>query len=185
MKGCDDEERFRVLYSGLYAEILGYLARRLGGDEAVDAAADVFLTVWRRIEDVPDGADARLWLFGVARNVVRNRRRTRGRFWRFERRLSVQPVDPPESPEVVVVRNSEGDSVLEALGRLRGTDQELLRLVAWEELSHGEIGEILDCSTHAVDQRIHRALRRLSAAMRATEPTGARSQTNVEEGWAS
>ena len=79
----DPEQRFRSLYDWMYPDILGYLARRIGQQEAVDAAADVFVVVWGRIDDVPEGDAARPWLFGVARNVLRNRRRAARRYWRF------------------------------------------------------------------------------------------------------
>ena len=71
----DPEQRFGRLYSQMHPDILGYLARRIGEQEAIDAAADVFVVAWRRISDVPEGDAARPWLFGVARNVLRNRRR--------------------------------------------------------------------------------------------------------------
>ena len=53
-----------------------YCSRRLGVQEANDAAAEVFLVAWRKIDQVPIGADARMWLYGVARNVVRNASRS-------------------------------------------------------------------------------------------------------------
>jgi RNA polymerase sigma-70 factor (ECF subfamily) len=61
-----------------------------------------------------------------------------------------------------VVRRAEYDSVLEAAARLSRADREILTLAAWEGLPHREISEVLGCSVAAVDQRLHRAKRRLA-----------------------
>ncbi len=47
------------------------------------------------------------------------------------------------------------------MSRLSKRDQEVLRLSYYEELSHEEIGEVLDCSSRNVAVRLHRALKRL------------------------
>lgn len=175
------EQRFRRLYDRFYPDILGYLARRIGNQEAVDAAADVFVVAWRRIDDAPDGEDARLWLFGVARNVLRNRRRATRRFWSFWERYRNRIDEQDESPETIVVRREQDETVLAALERLRPDEQELLRLVAWEELDYGEIAEVLGCSRHAVGQRVRRALRHLASALGASGQVLGRDQSAEEE----
>lgn len=161
-----DRELFRSIYQRMYPDVLAYLTRRLGAEEAVDAAADVFVVVWRRIGSVPDGNAARPWIFGVARNVLSNRRRASARFWRFLANYREPPGPEPENPEIVVMRRAEDDGLLEALEHLRPSDRELLRLVAWEELPYADIALVLGCSRHAVEQRVHRALRHLATAVR-------------------
>jgi RNA polymerase sigma-70 factor (ECF subfamily) len=56
---------------------------------------------------------------------------------------------------------SRGDDVRDAIERLRPLDREVLRLVMWEGLSHGEAASVLDCSVNAVAQRLHNARERL------------------------
>ena len=180
----DPEQRFRRLYSRMYPDILGYLARRMGEQEAVDAAGDVFVVAWGRIDDVPEGDAARPWLFGVARNVLRNRRRAARRYWRFLQRYRSLRLDQSEELEPVVVRRHECEAVTAALERLRPEEQELLRLVALEELPYSEIAELFDCSRHAVDQRVQRAFHHLASVMgrsgqvrgRGTSPEGRRAR---------
>ena len=58
--------------------------------------------------------------------------------------------------------------VVRALGRLGPDDQEILRLVAWEELARDEIAVVLGISRGAVRVRLHRARRRLAEQMRAS-----------------
>ena len=74
-----DDVRFRHLYDGNLDPLRRYCFRRLPADEVDDAVAEVFLVAWRRLSDVPDGDEARLWLYGIARNVVRNLRRSHRR----------------------------------------------------------------------------------------------------------
>ncbi|MEJ7695864.1 MAG: sigma-70 region 4 domain-containing protein [Candidatus Limnocylindrales bacterium] len=49
--------------------------------------------------------------------------------------------------------------------RLRADDQELLRLVAWEEFSHSQIAMVLGISVNAVAIRVHRARGRFVQAL--------------------
>lgn len=65
-----------------------------------------------------------------------------------------------------MVRRIEDQDVIDAVGRLKPVDQEVLYLAVWEELSHDAIGAILGCSAHAVDQRIPRAAKRLASELR-------------------
>lgn len=69
---------------------------------------------------------------------------------------------PTDDPESVVVRREEIGLVLEALNQLGERDQEILRMAAWDELPHATIAGLLGCSIDAVDQRVHRAKRRLA-----------------------
>ena len=159
------EARFRSLFGDNYRSVVAYFERRIGSDEAFDAADDVFLVAWRRLDDIPSGDRARPWLFGVARNVLANRRRGSARFGRLLARLPATGAYPVGNPEPVVIQRAEEQAVLNALETLRQQDRELLRLAAWEELPHREIGEILGCSRKAVDARVHRAIQALAKAM--------------------
>ena len=56
--------------------------------------------------------------------------------------------------------------VLDAAARLADTDAEVLRLVAWEQLSIAEVAAVLDIEPNAVKQRLHRARRNLGREYR-------------------
>src|ERR1700691_5963213 len=76
--GGPDERRhrFEELYAANCGPILGYVLRRTDNpDDAADVIAETFLTAWRRLDAVPPGDEARLWLYGVARRVLANYRR--------------------------------------------------------------------------------------------------------------
>ena len=66
------DERFQALFAAHHKELHAYCLRRLDVEDANEAASEIFLVAWRRSDKVPAGEEARLWLYGVARNVVRN-----------------------------------------------------------------------------------------------------------------
>ncbi|MDG4802548.1 sigma factor-like helix-turn-helix DNA-binding protein [Micromonospora sp. WMMD980] len=52
-----------------------------------------------------------------------------------------------------------------ALSVLGEFDQEILRLIGWEELTVSEAAQVLDCTRATAAVRLHRARRRLAEAM--------------------
>ncbi len=170
------------MYEKNYSAIRDYCLRRLGTDDAVDAAAEVFTIAWRKIDSIPPGDETRLWLFGVARNVVAHQHRRYARQSRLKERLGrVASVGGAGTEvEAMVVRNSQEQQVISALARLKPADQEVLRLKMWEELSHEAIATILGVSAHAVDMRVQRAVRRLGRLLKSQ--VGVRAHPIAEGG---
>jgi RNA polymerase sigma-70 factor (ECF subfamily) len=172
----DGREDFRRIYDRHYDEILAYFLRRSGQGNAQDLTAEVFLVAWRRLDAVPRGDETILWLYGVAGNVAAHQRRSVARGARLDTRLrAVPPPERHDEPELQVVRRAEYEQVLAAAERLRPADQEILRLAAWEELPHDHIARLLGVSVSAVDQRLHRAKKRLAKEYR-------KHSTQTEEG---
>ncbi len=173
-------DEFRTLYNRHYDAILAYFLRRSGRAVAQDLTAEVFLVAWRRIDDVPRGEETVLWLYGVAANVAAHQRRSTARSARLETRLRAVPQpEQRDEPERQVVQSAEYELVLAAAARLRDADQEILRLAAWEELPHDQISRLLGISVNAVDQRLHRARKRLAKEFRKLE---ASRHPRTEEG---
>ncbi len=173
------EARFTRLFDQHNHDILGYLARRVGQPEdAADLLSDVFLIAWRRLDEVPPGEHARLWLFGVARKAVLNHHRGAFRRQKLANRLS-QHLPAPAAPRPEVVDADLG----RALRRLSTLDREVLTLTVWEGLTPEEVGRILEVPAGTVRVRLHRArarLRRLLQAAVAVEaalvsPAGGRN----------
>jgi RNA polymerase sigma-70 factor (ECF subfamily) len=172
------EQRFGSLYDAHRAALAAYCRRRVPGDAADDVMAEVFLAAWRRVEEIPSGSELP-WLYGVARNVIANQRRSVGRRSRLLVRVGSQPLAAPPEPAVALAASDQ--PVLDALATLPDSDQELLRLRAWEELSSAEIGVVLGISAAAVDMRMSRARRRLERALDSagvpSHPSGPRIAT--------
>jgi RNA polymerase sigma-70 factor (ECF subfamily) len=182
-----DQERFRALYDRHHPAINAYFVRRIGSQDAADAADEVFSVAWRRFAKVPEEDEALRWLYGVAHNVLANRRRGERRSNRLLARLGSQRQPDLLGPEPQVLRNLESEHVIGVLNSLRPDDQELVLLAYWEGLSHADIGKLLGCSKAAVDARVHRVLVRMRKAMRrsgheASSEAG-RTSTTEDQAW--
>jgi RNA polymerase sigma-70 factor, ECF subfamily len=151
--------RFERLYRSCYQDLLGFALRRTDRPEtAADVVADTFVVAWRRIDDIPPD-HARAWLFGVARNVLSGHDRTNRRQDRLAARLRQELV------RVTVAEPQVPEAVSAAFRTLPEGDQTVLRLAAWENLTAEELAVALDCSVNAARIRLHRARRRLAAAL--------------------
>ena len=72
--------------------------------------------------------------------------------------------------------------MLAAIERLRPQDREVLMLREWDQLSNAEIGELIGAGTHAVEMRMHRAVRRLAHALDHEERAWSRTHASAAEG---
>src|SRR4051812_45718458 len=151
LAGTLAEAHFSELYHGNMRELLGYALRRCADpDDAADVVAETFLTAWRRLADVPPGADGRLWLFGTARHVLANRDRSARRRDRLAERLRDEL-----RCQVPTHRAPEAGPFLDALADLPDPDRELLMLIGWEELTPSEAARVLEITPAAVRVRLH------------------------------
>ena len=189
----EQSDRFRELYARHFDALLAYALRRVDRPEdAADVVADTFVVAWRRRSHLPAGDEARLWLYGVARNTLANHHRGARRRHRLGEALrerlaaaaALQAV-PDHATGV-----AEQVAVREALALLGELDREVLMLTVWEELEPREIADVLDVSATAVRTRLSRARARLrqllgddeSLAGHVARGTTSRSRLALEEG---
>ncbi|MEV1143725.1 sigma-70 family RNA polymerase sigma factor, partial [Micromonospora sp. NPDC049799] len=124
-------------------------------------AQDVFVIAWRRRREVPDRSLP--WLYGVARRLLANR-------WRAHRAapdvLPIADAGHLREPGLPGADATVGITDLQAaMTTLTDLDQEILRLVGWEELTVSEAAQVLGCTRTTAAVRLHRARRRLNEAM--------------------
>ncbi|HUR50951.1 MAG TPA: sigma-70 family RNA polymerase sigma factor [Mycobacteriales bacterium] len=142
---------FEALVAGVYQPLQRYLRRRVDATTAEDVLGDVLLVMWRRVEDIPAGAELP-WCYGVARGCLANALRGSDRHLRLVRRLALER--PPREA-------SEDPALDDALQSLAAGERELLRLWAWEHLSAAEIAVVLGVTPNAASLRLHRATTKL------------------------
>ena len=159
--------RFESMATVVSEPVQRYLRRRATAGEADDVFADVLLTIWRRVDDVPD--DAVLpWSYGVARRSLSNHRRAASRQLRLVERLEAERAparvdDPADS--------LEDEALAAALGALPIADQEILRLWAWEHLEPREIAQTMGTTANAVSLRLSRARKKLADHLTRQDPS--------------
>ena len=171
-------QRFEAAYRELYAPICGYALRRVREPEdAAEVIAETFATLWRRFDRCPEGDELRPWLFGVARRVIANQHRGERR----RSALSDRLVENFHQSGLEAVGAPHDRSALAgAFASLSESDRELLSLIAWEGLTREELAVALGASRATVRLRLHRASKRLRAAL---PPTQVRLTGGQEHEW--
>lgn len=155
--------------------LLDYLAWRTDNiDDAADLLGDLMVVAWRRSASIPtDDMQARMWFFGVARNLLASHRRTTARRARLHRRIeeSVLPTPTTASLSGLADHGSEDsrDRVREQVSRLDPTDQEIISLYHWSGFSLKEIASLLSLRESTVRSRYHRAKASLREALIASD----------------
>jgi RNA polymerase sigma factor (sigma-70 family) len=161
-----DDAVFAELYRRYHRPVRDYCRRRVASDLVDDAVAETFLAAWRRLNDIPAGGEALVWLYAVAYRVIGHQRRATARRHRLDERLRSIVSRPASAADEAIVKGDEFRRVLEAAARLGEHDAEVLRLVAWERLTVAEVAAVLGIDPNAVKQRLHRARRNLGREYR-------------------
>lgn len=146
-------------------DVLSYLSRRVGHDDAPDLLGEAMVVAWRRVDDLPDDPErARMWLFGLARGVLLNHRRGERRRWALADRIRSYVV----REDTVAPAADHGADVRDAITRLDPDLRELVELVHWERMSLAEAAEVVGISSSTARGRYQRAKAELRAALGAT-----------------
>lgn len=137
------------------------LAQAIVGEpaEAEDATHDAFVTAWRHWGDLRDRDRFEPWFHRILVNTCRNRvRRRRWQIVDISARL--EPVADDASPRV-----HDREVLRAGLARLKPDERALLALRYDRDLTVDAIAEVLTVPVGTVKSRLHRALRRLEAAV--------------------
>lgn len=159
-----DVDAFGLLFERHSRTIYNYCFRRVGDwSAAEDLTSVVFLEAWRRreIELPPDNVLP--WLYGVATNVLRNRRRSERRFAAALRRVP-RAHPTPDFADEADARLDDARRVAEVLtlvSQLPKREQDVLALCGWSGLSYEEAAFALGVPVGTVRSRLSRARHRL------------------------
>jgi RNA polymerase sigma-70 factor (ECF subfamily) len=170
-----DEGALGELYDRLSPWVLGVAYRILGdADEADEVLSDVFVQVWRRI-DQHDAQRGPLtpWVLSIARNRALDLLRRRQRWWRKVDRVvragAVDGEDPrlsPDAAEASVPGWPVHRAVHQALGALPEEQREVVLLAYFEGLSHSEIARRTGDPLGTVKTRLRLAQQKLEESLR-------------------
>jgi RNA polymerase sigma-70 factor, ECF subfamily len=147
-----DSIAFDTLYERYARIVHGLLLARVGRDEVDDLVQDVFLTAWRRLDDLRDPAAFGGWIAMIARNRATD----------FHRR-SAEFVELPANLESPGDTSNEADAnaALAAIRSLPDAYRETLILRLVEGLSGPEIAERTGLTPGSVRVNLHRGMKLL------------------------
>lgn len=144
--------------------IRSYAARRVEPDAVDDVVAETFAIAWRKL---PREADPLPWLYAVARRVVHGHRRSHARRTALLLRVGGHASTAPAAD---VSEQVHGDPLLaRAFALLTETEQEAVRLTAWEGLEPADAARAAGCSRATFAVRLSRARARLRRALAVVE----------------
>jgi len=171
-----DGTAFGALFQRHRRSVYGYAFRQTADwSAAEEVTAVVFLEAWRRRGEVRfAGETARPWLLGVARNVLRNRWRSRRRHRDALARLGPPPAAPAHDEAVAQRVDDERRmrTVLALVRRLPADQRDALALVVWSGCSYEEAAAALGVPVGTVRSRLARARARLAAWEQEPAPPG-------------
>lgn len=176
-RSVEDPQAFVQVFDRHGHAVHAYLARRAGA-AADDLVAEVWLQALRaRHRYDQRWPDARPWLYGIARNVLRAH-------WRSGSRAPTVRADATHDPwtdvDAQLDARRAAPHLRRALASLADADREVLLLVAWEGLTPAEVGTALSMPSGTVRWRLHRAKAALRRQLGASGTTGTRFQTAME-----
>jgi RNA polymerase sigma-70 factor (ECF subfamily) len=170
-----DAEAFAPLVESHQERLLRLCARLLGdGEEARDAAQEVFLKAFRKAGDVRPQGQVYTWLYRIAVNHCLNRLRRRKlvRFLRWEDPAegdapAFDPSDGAADPAAALEARHRWQATRQAVARLPENQRLVLVLVRFEGFSYRQVAEVLRITEGAVESRLFRAMRRIETAQEA------------------
>jgi RNA polymerase sigma-70 factor (ECF subfamily) len=163
---------FRALYDAHFAFVWRTLLRfGVPHAAAEDAAQEVFVTLYRRLDDYDGQTPLRSWLWGICRRVAQGEYRSRSR---ADRRAESAPPPPSPSvpPDAALERKEAVDFVQRFIDGLPEELREVFVLMEIEALSAPEVAAALELKVNTVYSRLRLSRERFeqaSARLRARE----------------
>jgi RNA polymerase sigma factor (sigma-70 family) len=171
-----DPEAFREFYDRYAVWIRSWFVRHTGSEPAsLDLTAETFAQAWhasRRFRDLADGSGAP-WLFGIARNLLRqyhkhNRIETAAR-QRMGMQVAAAECEDYERVDERSEANALAPLLRHALRALPADQRRALELRIVHQLPYDAVAGRLGCSQNAARLRVSRALRALTTQIRSAQ----------------
>lgn len=145
--------------------LLRYLRRRVDQPEdAADLLGRTLLAIWENGNRLPTtDQEARMWCFGVARNVLREHYRHTSKQLALADGMRQYLRSSPQAhgADTVAEARMTSDALRRALATLDPRSRELLLLVHWDRFSIAEASRVLGMNESSARSRHARALRHL------------------------
>ena len=160
------------LFERYAAPILRFADRLLSDRSAAEEVTqEVFVKVISRAHQYDGRADVSSWLFAIAANACRDRRRRNRRAPVIALEAIPEPREKGDGVEASLLRRERRDAVRNALSSLSEEQREALVLARYHGMPYAEIARVLGISVGAVKTRIFRAIETLKARFSEGEAT--------------
>lgn len=163
----DVKKKFSEIYDGHVEKIYRYVFLRVNSQEtAEDLTSETFLKCWEvfRAED-KDIKNPRAFLYKIAKNLITDHYRRKGRIQITSIEFNNQLADPKINLEKSAVLASDTEMVKKAIA---GLNEDYQNAIIWrylDDLSIKEVATLLGRSEEATRVLIHRAIKELKTKM--------------------
>ena len=172
-----DEEAFHLIFNRYGRPVLGFIHNFVQNRElAEELAQETFVRAYRNLGGLKDDLRLSTWLFGIARNVVRESAR---QLRKDERKVGLDEPESlrlesgePEGPEIMLLDNELTKTIHRALDDLDDDKRIVFSLKIFHEKSYEEISAITGHSIGKLKTDLHRAraeMRKIISPYLATE----------------
>jgi RNA polymerase sigma-70 factor (ECF subfamily) len=171
-----DPLAFREFYDRYATWVHSWFQRQTGSDTAaLDLTAETFAQAWhasRRFRDMADGSGAP-WLFGIARNLLRQYHKHNRIESAARERLGMPTAwaecEDYDAVDERMVAISLAPVLRHALRALPSEQRKAVELRVVQQLEYEEVAGALGCTQNAARLRVSRALRELGLKLRGAE----------------
>jgi len=170
-----EKELFRDLINRYTPPLFNFTARLTGQDNAPDVMQEVFIKAWKNIKKFDSQkASFKTWIFTIARNTTTDFLRKSGSASGGKKSINFsdinENVDEDENsfeeniesedllPDEALQKLEDIETLNKTLEKLRPEYREVLVLYYQEEMTFGEIGEILSKPTNTIKSQHRRAI---------------------------
>lgn len=157
-----DEKAWVVLVQEHQAALFRLAYLMLGdADEAADVAQEALIRAFYALARFDPTRPLRPWLLQIAKNLAHNRRRSVRRYLAAVGRWWQVASSQEEGPTAATIRTQEAQALWRAVQQLPMSDQEVIYLRYFLELSVADSATALGVAEGTVKSRLSRALTRL------------------------
>jgi RNA polymerase sigma factor (sigma-70 family) len=158
----DDRDRaaFDALFDYFAPRLKGFIMRSgTSAHQAEEIVQDVMLTIWRKagLFD-PHRAQVSAWIYQIARNRQIDIRRKENR--PVPEELAEDPGAEPDAGQILAIEQEAG-KLRQALARLKGDQQDMIKKAYMGEMTHQEISKQTGLPLGTIKSRIRLGLERL------------------------
>jgi len=162
-----DEYAFQILVDRHQTSVLNLIYRFIGDrTQAKDLAQEVFIKVWQAAKSYKPEAKFTTWIYRITANLCFNELKSsrRKKWFQFvrpdadhETRTEEDLPDSSPSAEDLLLAKERTRQIADALQSLPENQRMALILKRYDDLSYGEIAQVLGCSIPAVESLLFRA----------------------------
>lgn len=159
-RSLEEPRDFELIFDRHFGKVHRYLHRRAGSEVADELAAETFAVAFERRAHCRANGSVLPWLYGIATNLLRRRRRTESRQLRAYGRTGIDRWASYEEEAASRADGSRLDGQLAAaLAAMRPRERDALLLYALAELTYEEVASALEVPVGTVRTWLHRARR--------------------------